>query len=167
MAPHHGCGGLASRFTIFVCTRRSAMACEYPDGWGVSAWHGFPIEPKYRDADARAVLAEPNVEMRRVLIQRYDGIHGRGAFIQDGGARVIDSAIQPMRPGEPDSINELLTIDLPNDPRERMVMLKVIDPSTGRTYVLGVPPDTPPRVRAALAWLADLPEKEYVLEQET
>jgi hypothetical protein len=121
---------------------------------------------KYHQPDARLIVAERNAELRRMLMERYEAKHGKGRFIQDVGAKVIDSAVQPMRKGEPDTINELLSIDLPNDPDRRMVALKVVDPSTGRTYVLRVPP-AETTVRGALAWTFNIRPEDYVLGQET
>jgi hypothetical protein len=142
------------------------LAFAYPDGWGLAAWQGIPIPGQYAHPTAHEVLAEPNAELRRVLAERFDSAHGKGAFIQDCGARVIDSAVQPMRPGEPDMINELLSIDLPGDAERHMTCLKVIDPSTGRTYIIRVPP-VMRTVREALAWSFNLDAEDYVLEQES
>ena len=63
-------------------------------------------------------------------------------------------------------INELLSIDLPGDAERHMVCLKVIDPSTGRTYIIRVPPAVR-SVREALAWSFNLDAEDYVLEQES
>jgi hypothetical protein len=142
------------------------LACAYRDGWGVAAWQGIPLPFKYYDPDPYTILTEPNAELRRLLMERYDAGHGKGSFIQDAGAKVIDSAVQPMRSGEPEMINELLSLDLPGDPDRRMVALKVIDPSTGRTYILRVPPNQT-TVRGALAWTFNVEPDQYVLQQET
>jgi len=133
----------------------------------------------------RHILDEQNAEVRRVMIERYDGHRGKGRFIQDVGAKVIDSAVQPMRAGEPDAINELLSIDLPGDPDGRMVYLKMIDPSTGRVYMNRVHPNLRPllgndsagnprlgalqnlTVRNALASTHGMRGEEYVLQQES
>ena len=78
------------------------------------------------------------------------------------GATVIDSAVQPMREGRAESINELLAIDLPDDPDGRMVALRVIDPSTGRQYIIRVPPGQK-TVKGALAWTFNVPKEKYSL----
>jgi hypothetical protein len=144
----------------------AGLACAYSDGWGVAAWQGIPLPAKYHNPNTYAILAEPNAELRRMLMERYDAAHGKGGFIQDAGARVIDSAVQPMRSGEPEMINELLSLDLPGDPDRRMIALKVIDPSTGRTYIIRVPPNQT-TVRGALAWTFNVEPEQYVLQQET
>jgi len=124
-----------------------SMACEYSDGWGVYSWHGIRIPAEYYtpDVPARKILEEPNAEVRRALMERYDELRGKGSFITDCGAKVVDSAVQPMRPGEKDCINELLVIDLPtDDPEGRIVAVKMIDPSTGRVYINRVHPQLRP-----------------------
>lgn len=133
-------------------------------------WHGVLVDamivlkPEWITTDH--ILRENNAEVRRIMLERYDEVRGKGRFIQDCGAVVLDSAVQPMRAGEADSINELLAIDLRGDPDGRMVALKVTDPSTGRVYIIRVPPDQK-TVQGALAWSFDVPESEYKLELET
>ena len=146
----------------------SEMACAYGDGWGVYSWHGVLIPELYykEGVPAKGILAEPNIEVRRALIERYDEKRGKGQFILDCGAKVIGSAVQPMRQGEPDQVNELLRIELPGDPEGSMVMLRVIDPSTGRSYLIRVPPDSP-TVHDALAWTFNVAPEEYQLLQES
>ena len=139
----------------------------FADGWSIFAWRGVRIPEKYY-ADGvtpRIILAEENIEVRRALMERYEFIKGKGSFLLNCGADVLDSAIQPMPDGK-DSINELLAIDLPGDPDGKMVALRVIDPSTGRQYVIRVPPDQA-TVRGALARTFDVPEKNYILQQES
>jgi hypothetical protein len=97
----------------------------------------------------------------------------------DCGARVIDTCVQPMREGEPDKINELLVVDLPEDPDGRMVAVRVIDPSTGRQYVLRVHPELRPMLgnqfgepqemtcQNAIASTFGMRGSDYVLAQES
>ena len=143
-------------------------AMVFADGYSVYAWRGVRIPDKYylRAPMAAAILAEENSEVRRALMERYDARREKGSFLLDCGARVMDTAVQPMRPGQRDSINELLTIDLPGDPDGRMVALKVIDPSTGRQYIIRVPPDQK-TVKSALAWTFNVPEDRYQLVAES
>jgi hypothetical protein len=163
------------------------MACAYGDSWGVYAWHGTVVPERYykEPASASELLGEQNAEVRRALMERYDHEHGKGAFISGCGAKLIDSAVQPMRPGEPDAINELLSINLPGDPDGRILFLKMIDPSTGREYFNRVHPSLcpllgndsegrpklgPPQaltVRNALASTHGLLGEQYVLEAES
>ena len=120
--------------------------CQWSDGSSLFAWHGVYVPAKYYlcDLAARDILAEPNAEVRRALMERYDSFRYKGAFMLDCGATLLDSAVQPMRLGEPDTINELMSIELPDDPDKRMVAVKVIDPSTGRQYLLRVDPNLRP-----------------------
>jgi hypothetical protein len=142
------------------------LACTYPDGWGICAWRGIPIPWHYANPTAVEILREPNAEVRRILLERFEQAHGKGSFILNCGAKLLDSAVQPMWRGGPDQINELLAIDLPDDAAERLVCLRVICPSTGNQYVLGVDKDLQ-RVRQAIAWTFGLTEKGYMLAQET
>ena len=140
----------------------------FADGFAIYAWRGVRLDEKYYQhaTTTGEILAEPNAEVRRALMERYDAQREKGAFIIDCGAKVLDSAVQPMKPGQPDSINELLAIELPDDPDGRMVALKVLDPSTGRQYIIRVPPDQT-TVRSALAWTFNLSPEQYVLQQES
>jgi hypothetical protein len=144
------------------------LACAYSDGWGVHSWHGVIIPNTYYEqpVSAKSILAERNIEVRRALIERYDGITGRGNFILDAGAKLIDSQVQPMREGQPPALNELLAIELPEDPDGRMVALRVIDPSTGRSYIIRVPPDQR-TVQSALAWTFGVTSNQYKLIQQS
>jgi hypothetical protein len=142
-------------------------AIAFADGWQVFAWKGVRVTERIimqpETITVAEVLAEKNAELRRILMERYD----EKRFMEDCGAKILDSAIQPMPQSQgQDALNELLAIDLPGDPDGRLVMLRVIDPSTLRRYLLRVPPDMR-TVRQALAWTFDVPEKEYVLAQES
>lgn len=97
---------------VLHCADGPAMS--FADGWSIFAWRGVRIPEKYY-ADGvtpRIILAEENIEVRRALMERYEFIKGKGSFLLNCGADVLDSAIQPMPDGK-DSINELLAIDLP------------------------------------------------------
>jgi len=158
------------------------MSCSYSDGWGLYSWHGVAIPEQYYISapSAKQILAEENIEVRRSLIERHDELSGKGSFFKDAGAKTLDDDVQPMRPGEPSSINELLSIDLPDDPDGRMVAVRVIDPSTGREYFLRVHPELRPMlpngelgepqemtVRNAIASTFGLRGVEYALQQES
>jgi hypothetical protein len=172
---------------VHILHNPDGPAISFADGYTAYAWRGVRIPERYyrEQTTARDILSEPNAEVRRALMERYDHLTERGRFIQDCGAKVIDSAVQPMRPGQPDAINELLSIDLPDDPEGRMVCIKMVDPSTGRVYVNRVHPELRPllgndsdgrpmlgepqklTVRNALASTHGLRGEEYVLQQES
>jgi hypothetical protein len=128
------------------------MACGYSDGCGVYAWHGTLIPERYYEKPVTAVdiLGEQNAEVRRCLMERY----GIDRFVLDAGAKSIHR----------ERDNELLAIDLRNDPDGRLVALKLRCPSTAAVYIIRVPPDQR-KVREALAWSFNV--SEYVLEAES
>ena len=67
------------------------MALEYPDGWGVYAWHGVRVPAFVIEAPATITVdqikAEQNAEVRRVMLARM----GEDRFVQASGARPIHS----------------------------------------------------------------------------
>lgn len=87
------------------------------------------------------VLAEPNTEVRRVMMERM----GYERFLAEVGAQELD------RDHDAGGERRLVRIDLPND--EPFVAVCVQCPSTGRQYVLRVPP-TIRTAHAGSAWLA-------------
>jgi len=99
------------------------------------------------------ILREPNAEGRRNMIERY----GLDRFVLDAHAKTLDKWKD----------NELLSIELPDDPDRRLVALKLRCPSTAAVYILRVPPKQR-TVRGALAWSFGLDRPEdYVLQQES
>jgi hypothetical protein len=108
-------------------------------------WRGIPVEPRVafqpQSITAAEVLATPNVELRRVLLERM----GYERFLAAAGARVLDVDEDPG--GE----RQLLTLPLRGD--EPLVCVAVRCPSTGRRYVIRVPPQTR-TCRQAVAWIA-------------
>jgi len=163
---------LCARPVLNVSNDRLHHAIEpsvwWPGGAAFYFWRGVQIPERYYclHVTAREIIAEANIEVRRAMMERYDELRGKGAFISDVGVKVIDSAVQPMRKGQRPCINELLRIDLPGDPDEVMVALKVIDPSTGRVYIIRVPP-TQKKVKSALAWTFGVKAADYILQQES
>jgi hypothetical protein len=117
--------------------RRSAQAA--------LRWRGVRIDERIafrpHELTAAEALAETNAERRRVLIERI----GFAKFFAAAGAQVLD------RDRDAGGPRELVTVDLAGD--EKIVCLSVSCPSTGRKYLLRVPPGTPTCSRAA-AWLA-------------
>jgi len=71
-----------------------------------------------------------------------------------------------MHVGGKPMFNELLAIELPEDPEQRIVALRVVCPSTAHEYIIRVPPSMK-TVPQALAWTFDVKPGEYVLAQET
>ncbi|MBZ9750181.1 hypothetical protein K7W42_04820 [Deinococcus sp. HMF7604] len=87
------------------------------------------------------VLAEPNTEVRRVMMERM----GYERFLTEVGAEVLD------RDRDAGGERTLVRVPLPDD--EPFVAVSVACPSTARQYVLRVPP-TIRTAHAASAWLA-------------
>jgi hypothetical protein len=108
-------------------------------------WRGVPVDERIafrpETITAAEVLREPNAERRRVLLERI----GYEAFLREAGAGVID------RDRDPGGERRLLRVRLPGD--EDLVCLSVICPSTGRQYILRVPPHVK-GCRQAAAWIA-------------
>jgi hypothetical protein len=90
---------------------------------------------------AKTVLKERNAERRRVMIERM----GFNRFVQEAGAQRLHADRDPGGP------RELLRVPMQGD--EDIVCLSVNCPSTGRHYVLRVPP-TMKTCRQAAAWMA-------------
>ena len=90
---------------------------------------------------AAEILAERNIERRRVMLARF----GFEKFLAAVSAEVLD---EDQDPGGP---RQLLRVPLADD--EPLVCLSVQCPSTGRHYLIRVPPTTA-SCRHAAAWIA-------------
>ncbi len=137
--------------------REEGPVIEYEDGTGIYYWNnlkvseGLVLHPER--LSVKEILAERNVELRRVMIERY----GQEKFIRDANVETLDSY----------NGNELVRIPLPNDPDGVLVALKLRCTSTGRQYIVRVPPWCH-HAREALAWSFDLRGNEhYKLAAET
>jgi hypothetical protein len=108
-------------------------------------WRGVRIDERIafhpEQLSAKEALAEKNAERRRVIIERM----GYLRFAQEAKAKVLDE--DQDRAGK----RQLLSIDLKED--EPLVGLSCRCPSTGRQYLLRVPPKTKTCHQAA-AWIA-------------
>lgn len=115
-------------------------------------WRSVPIDQTIafhpEKLSAKKILAETNAEVRRVMIERM----GYLEFALDAGAKELDRDTDPGGP------RRLLRIELEGD--EPLVGLACACPSTGRQYLLRVPPDIKSCHQAA-AWMAgfDDPKK--------
>jgi len=106
---------------------------------GVAVTERVAFRPETITADE--ILAEPNAEVRRVMLERV----GFEWFFARAKAEVLDADRDAG--GE----RKLLRLALPGD--EDLVCVSLCCPSTGRRYVLRVPPRTR-TCRHAAAWLA-------------
>lgn len=115
-------------------------------------WRSVPIDARIafepESLRAKEILKETNTETRRVMIERM----GYLKFAEEAGAKVLDKDEDPGGP------RQLLHIPLGDD--EPLVGLACSCPSTGRKYLLRVPPTTKTCHQAA-AWMAgfDDPKK--------
>ncbi len=117
----------------------------------VVRWHGVNVPGRVAfhpaTITAQQVLAEPNAEVRRVMLERI------------GMERFIAEAQPTMRDADRDrgGARRLLAVAIDED--ESLVVLQVQDPSTQRLYLLRVPP-TMTTCHQAAAWIAgfDTPE---------
>jgi len=90
---------------------------------------------------ADEIVAERNAERRRVMLERF----GFDRFMREAAAEVID---QDQDAG---GLRQLLRVPLEDD--EDMVCVSVRCPSTGRHYIIRVPPGMQ-TCRQAVAWTA-------------
>lgn len=157
---------------IFHCADGPAISwgpsADFPDGFHVYQFQGL-IVPKrvilQRDElTAKEAMKEPNAEIRRIMIVQM----GLPKFIKQAGAKCLDTAVQPipavtwakmgLKPSKKAVLNELLELQLGGEFTHRVV--RVVDPSTMREYILGVDSGCA-TVDAALGWTFEMSEKEY------
>jgi hypothetical protein len=123
----------------------SGHAIEWPDGWGISSWHGVTVPDEWvtgHPPSPAEALAEENVERRRAACE----IIGWDRILSELNAKQIDIDPDP-------EIGELIEVNLPDAPRSRF--LRVLC-GTGRRFAIPVPDDMPTAL-AANAWTYDLP----------
>lgn len=133
----------------------SGLTCEemLPPGLATSQlrWAGLNIERRIafhpETIRIEEILGEQNAERRRALLDRY----GYGRFLQDAAAEILDSDTDVG--GE----RQLLRVKLNGD--EDLVAMSCFCPSTGRQYIIRVPPATPSCQHAA-AWIAGFDDPE-------
>ena len=134
-------------------------AVQYPDGWAIWAWHGVRVARQVIEQpeilSVPDVLDEPDVEVRRVMIERV----GNESFLRDAGAERIAE----------DELGVLWRLDLADD--EPLVCVQVTNSTaaadgTFRRYVLRVPP-TVRSPREAVAWTFGVEAGEYRPTAET
>lgn len=108
-------------------------------------WRGVRIDQRVafepETITGQDILAEPNTEVRRVMMERI----GYERFLTEVRAEILD------RDHDAGGERLLVRVALPDD--EPFVAVSVSCPSTGRQYVLRVPP-TIETAHAASAWLA-------------
>jgi len=131
----------------------------YADNWGFYAWHGVIVPDDVIELKEpitiERIAAERNVEVRRVLIERF----GLDDYLKSGKVIKIHQ----------DKTGILWRMDLEGD--EPIMVVQVINSTPEpdgiyKEYFLRVPPDIV-RAKQAVAWTFGLTEDEYVPLVET
>jgi hypothetical protein len=134
--------------------------CEWSDGSALFAIHGVAMPagflqdpPSFGPSE---IDAERNVEVRRVMLERYR----MSRYMRQTAAQVLDRS---------DRFGTLYRRDLPGE--EPLVMVEVVNSTpepdgSSRRYWLRVPPDVR-TARAAVAWSFGLEENAYAPTIET
>jgi hypothetical protein len=122
-------------------------------------WRGVPVDERVafrpEEITTQEVLAERNAELRRVKLERM----GFERYLSEARPELLDTDIAPG--GE----RKLFRVELDGD--EPLVCVSVGCPSTGRQYLLRVPPATK-TCRQAVAWTAGFDNpNDYAPEVET
>jgi hypothetical protein len=108
-------------------------------------WKGVPIDERIafrpESITADEILVERNAELRRVLLERV----GFERFMTEARAKVLDEDHDAGGP------RQLLCVPIEGD--EDLVCVSVYCPSTGRRYLLRVPPGVR-TCHEAIAWTA-------------
>lgn len=128
-------------------------ALQYSDSWGFYSWHGRIVPPRFlsfaRNPAVHDILHEPNVELRRLMIDTF----GLEQFMLASGARLLQQ----------DECGELYVQPIDGD--EPIVMVRVTNSTAEpeghfKKYFLRVPPTTR-TAREGIAWTFGLTENEY------
>ena len=126
-------------------------AIEYKDDLKIFSWHGSrgPKMAIFQEATLQSIDAEFNVEVRRVLIERY----GVQSYLLDSGSEIRHH----------DQYGTLYVKEIPND--ENIVMVHVTNSTPEpdgdyRSYFLRVPPSIA-TAREAVAWTFGMTSDEY------
>jgi hypothetical protein len=121
--------------------------------WGDSRqwwWRGVRVEQAWiedpESVDPKIFWEEENEERRRALAE----ILGWERILDSGDSRVIQT----------DETGQLVEADLEDDEGGKAKFCDVRCPSTGRRYLLRVPPTTE-SCREGVAWTFDLPSHEW------
>ena len=102
------------------------LACAYPDGWGVYAWHGVRVPAdvilRPQDLTAERVRDERSAEIRRVMMERF----GMDRWLDAIGAQPVQT----------DRFGELFVLDGFTLPLVRVVNSTPEPDGTYKRYVL-------------------------------
>lgn len=137
----------------------TGAAAEFIDGTQLFAWHGIEVGDRIikdpKSIRIKDIENEPNIEMRRILIDRY----GLEEYIRDTGARIVHI----------DRYGRLYRKDMPGD--EPLVVVRVENSTrepdgSKKYYFLRVPPHIT-KAKEAVAWTFGLDSANYLPKKET
>ena len=123
--------------------------------WGFWAWHGVRVPQCVIEnpgtITAEDILAESNVEVRWVKIQRM----GWPRFLQESNAVTVHEDLEGTG-----HQRALLEVALPGSRTGKGRFLRFVDPAKGETGLLSVPPHLK-TCREAAAWTYGISRQEY------
>jgi hypothetical protein len=131
----------------------------------VYAWKGIVVPERLilrrQEITADAILAEPNQEMRRVMIELY----GTGRYVHDMGARLVHAdatgRLWRLQPEPPSQATRAASHRQPDDLAAVEVTNGTVEPDgTRKTYWLAVPPEIA-TAKAAVAWTYGMTPGQY------
>jgi len=108
------------------------------DGWALYFIHGVRVSRRLvmnpETITATEIRDEQNAEVRRIMLARFEGVHGKGSYIQAVGAKLVHK----------DEYGELYRIEMGDD--EPLQMVKVMNSTPEpdgsiKPYWLRVSPD--------------------------
>ena len=139
--------------------RDDGPAVAWSNGARYYFWRGVQVPARVilapASITAQEILAETNIEVRRVMIERI----GYERFLLESQARPLHA----------DGTGALYRIEMPDDEPIVLVHVENATPEpdgTLKRYVLRVPPHMR-RAREAVAWTFAVPESEYSPTKET
>lgn len=154
--------------------RENGPAVYLDNGTVLYYWHGTNV-PEWvimnpEKITLRRILKEQNIELRRVLIERF----GEGRFIKELGAEKIhedkygilwEARRDKLMENKIDSLSDRDVVRIFGHNR-RIKYVQVQDASTPHEYFIPVP-STMKRAKQAIAWSFQLKEEEYNPQIET
>jgi len=171
--PHKHVCWISERHNVCRLDERRRLHAEagpaiaYPDGWAIWAWHGVRVPQRVIEQPAKLtpqeILDEENVEVRRVMIDRF----GADRLMRESNAELRDEVHEPPFPGLIDA--KLWELPQPGD--EPLVMVELVNSTREpdgefKRVWLRVPPQSR-TAHEAVAWTFDVGADEYAPVVET
>ena len=166
--PHENICWVSERHCVLERNEQGRLHCvsgpavAYPDGWSIYAVNGVRVPElvvmRPYEITVAMIEAEANAEVRRVMIDRFEG--GPAAYLNASGAKVID---------HDERFGTLRVKKVADD--EPIVMVEVINRTAEpdghyKHYMLRVPP-TIRTAHEAIAWTFSKTPAEYMPEFES